>query len=91
MRAFLVTKRLEWVKKDAYLIESFLVVSLIIFDDESVDMVDILVESDELFIIDVVSVTVVDDSVFVLEQAVAKAITVSRKNADFAMFVSELE
>ncbi|MFD2933319.1 hypothetical protein [Spirosoma flavum] len=56
-------------------------------DDESPA---ILVES---LIIDVVSVTVVDDSVdsvFVLEQAVAKAIIERKKNADFAMLMLKL-
>lgn len=60
-----------------------MVVSLIIF----VESLIIVVES---LIMDVESVTIADDSVvsvFVLEQAVAKAIIESRKNADFAMFV----
>ena len=67
-----------------YLIESFLVVSLVMVDVESPA---IFVES---LIIEVESVTVVDvsvDSVLVLEQAVAKAIIESRRNADFAIFV----
>ena len=61
-----------------------MVVSLVMVDVESPA---IFVES---LIIEVESVTVVDvsvDSVLVLEQAVAKAIIESRKNADFAMFV----
>ena len=48
------------------------------------------VESDELPIVDELSVTVVDDSfvsVFVLVQAVAKAIIESRKKADFTMSI----
>ena len=57
----------------------------------SVDIVDVLspvmlVES--VLIVEVESVTVVADSVvsvFVLEQAVAKAIIDRRKNADFTM------
>ncbi|WP_461070272.1 hypothetical protein [Spirosoma horti] len=69
------------MKRD-YLIESFFVVSLIIVDEESLI---ILVES---LIIDVLSDTVVVDvvdSVFELEQAVAKAIIDRKKKADFAM------
>ncbi len=69
------------------MIESFLVVSLVMVDVESPA---VLVES---LIIDVESVTVVDDSVdsvFELEQAVAKAIIERRKNADFAMLMLEL-
>ncbi len=48
----------------------------------------ILVESEELLMVEVLSVTVavvLVDSVLVLEQAVAKAIIESRKKADFAM------
>ena len=62
---------------------SFMVVSLII-------LVESLIMVVESLIIAVVSVTVVDDSVdsvFVLEQAVASAITDSKKNADFFMVV----
>ena len=59
----------------------------------SVDIVDVLspvmlVES--VLIVEVESVTVVADSVvsvFVLEQAVAKAIIDRRKNADFTMII----
>lgn len=64
------------------MIESFFVVSLVIVDVESLV---VLVES---LIIDVLSDTVVVevvDSVFELEQAVAKAIIDRKKNADFAM------
>ncbi|AUD07097.1 hypothetical protein CWM47_00160 [Spirosoma pollinicola] len=67
--------------------ESFLVVSVVMVDVESPA---ILVVS---LIIEVVSVTVVDDvvdSVFVLEQAVAKAIIERKKNADFAMLMLKL-
>ena len=74
-------------KEIDYLIESFLVVSVIMVDVESPA---ILVVS---LIIEVVSVTVVDDvvdSVFVLEQAVAKAIIERKKNADFAMLMLKL-
>lgn len=49
-----------------------------------------LVESEEVPIVEVLSITVVEDSlvsVLVLEQAVAKAIIESRKKADFAMDV----
>ncbi len=49
-----------------------------------------LVESEEVPIVEVLSITVVEDSlvsVLVLEQAVAKAIIESRKKADFAMGV----
>lgn len=76
------------MKKKNYLIESFFVVSLIMVDVESPV---VLVES---LIIDVLSDTVVVDvvdSVFVLEQAVAKAIIDRRKNADFAMSLVELK
>ncbi|WP_240625654.1 hypothetical protein [Spirosoma pollinicola] len=69
------------------MIESFLVVSVVMVDVESPA---ILVVS---LIIEVVSVTVVDDvvdSVFVLEQAVAKAIIERKKNADFAMLMLKL-
>ncbi|NEU69934.1 hypothetical protein GK091_23845 [Spirosoma agri] len=66
--------------------ESFLVVSVAIV--ESLDMVDIEDESDDM--VELESVTVVDDSVdsvLVLEQAVASAIKESRKNADLAIIV----
>ena len=69
---------------------SFLVVSLIILVESLIILVESVILVEELFIIDVVSVTVVDDSVdsfFVLEQAVASAITESRKKADFFMVV----
>ncbi|GAB3782779.1 hypothetical protein GCM10028818_39350 [Spirosoma horti] len=78
LRGFVSIRRM---KRD-YLIESFFVVSLIIVDEESLI---ILVES---LIIDVLSDTVVVDvvdSVFELEQAVAKAIIDRKKKADFAM------
>ena len=55
---------------------------------ESLDMVDVDAESDD--IVELESVTVVDDSVdsvLVLEQAVASAIKERRKNADLAMIV----
>ncbi|GAB3720704.1 hypothetical protein GCM10028816_06900 [Spirosoma lituiforme] len=76
------------MKKNDYLIESFFVVSLIMVDVESLIVV---VESP---IVDALSDTVVADvvdSVFVLEQAVARAIIDSRKNADFAMSLVELK
>jgi hypothetical protein len=69
------------------LIESFFVVSVAIV--ESLDIVD--VESDDM--VELESVTVVDDSVdsvLVLEQAVVRASRESRKKADFAMFFNEL-
>ncbi|GAB3042147.1 hypothetical protein [Spirosoma pulveris] len=68
------------------MIESFFVVSLIMVDVESpvVDEVDI-VDVVSLIIVEVESDTVVVDSVFVLEQAVANAIIERMKNADFAM------
>ncbi len=62
---------------------SFMVVSLII-------VVESLIMVVESLIIAVVSVTVAADSVdsvFVLEQAVASAITDRKKNADFFMVV----
>jgi hypothetical protein len=68
--------------KEDYLMESFFVVSLVIVEVESPI---VLVES---LIIDVLSETVVVDvvdSVFELEQAVAKAIIDRKKKADFAM------
>jgi hypothetical protein len=64
------------------------VVSLIIVDDESVD---IFVESVDMVLIELLSETAVVDSVvsvFELEQAVARAIIERRKNADFAIFLS---
>lgn len=69
-----------------YLIESLRAVSLLIVDELLSPI--ILVESEELLMVEVLSVTVVVelvDSVLVLEQAVAKAIIESRKKADFAM------
>lgn len=66
--------------------ESLFVVSVVIV--VSVDMVD--AESDDIV---VESVTVVDDSVdsvFVLEQAVVRAIIESRKNAYLATIFIEL-
>ena len=75
-----------------YLIESLLAVSLVMVDEESLI---IFVESDDIvLIVELLSVTVVADSVvsvFVLEQAVAKAIIERRKNADFAMFLSRIK
>ena len=85
MRGFVVDTAM---KKSDYLIESFFVVSLIMVEEESVV---IFVES---LIIDVLSDTVVVDvvdSVFELEQAVAKAIIDRRKNADFAMSLVKLK
>lgn len=69
-----------------YLIESLRAVSLLIVDELLSPI--ILVESEELLMVEVLSVTVavvLVDSVLVLEQAVAKAIIESRKKADFAM------
>lgn len=48
---------------------------------DEVDIVDVV----SLIIVEVESDTVVVDSVFVLEQAVANAIIERMKNADFAM------
>ncbi|ADB38713.1 hypothetical protein Slin_2697 [Spirosoma linguale DSM 74] len=62
--------------------------SLIIVDVESPVLVDVDVVS--LIIVDVESDTVVVDSVFVLEQAVASAIIERMKNADFAMLSLKL-
>lgn len=84
MRVFVIIR----VTKKDYLIESFLVVSLVIVDVESPV---VLVES---LIIEVLSDTVVVDvvdSVFELEQAVAKAIIDRNKNADFAMSLVKLK
>ena len=59
----------------------------------SVDIVDVLsppIFVESVLIVEVESVTVVADSVvsvFVLEQAVAKAIIDRRKNADFTMII----
>ena len=67
------------------MIESFLVVSLDMVEVESV-----LIVVEPVLIVDVVSVTVAlesVDSVFVLEQADAKAIIDSRMNADFFMIL----
>jgi hypothetical protein len=69
---------------------SFLVVSLIIFAESLIMVAESPIVVLESLIIEVVSVTVVDDSVdsfFVLEQAVASAITDSKKKADFFMVV----
>jgi|GEM_PF-5068439 len=71
-----------------YLIESFFVVSVDMV--ESVDIVE--AESEDM--VEVESVTVVDDSVdsvFELEQAVVSAIIESRKNAYLAMIFIEIE
>ena len=76
--------------KDDYLIESRRAVSLLIVELESL----FIVEDESLFIIEVESVTDADVSVvsvFVLEQAVAKAIIAKTKNADFAMGYNEFE
>ncbi|GAB3696651.1 hypothetical protein GCM10027592_20010 [Spirosoma flavus] len=74
-------------RKDDYLIESFLVVSVDIIEVESPA---IFVESILIVEVDDESVTVVEVSVLSvleLEQAVASAIIASIKKADFAMVV----
>jgi hypothetical protein len=56
------------------------------------DVVSLIVLVESELMVEVLSDTVVVvDSVFVLEQAVAKAIIDSRKNADFAMCISKLD
>lgn len=78
---------MQKVKLSTYRVESLRAVSLDIVDEESLI---ILVESEDVPIVEVLSITVVEDSlvsVLVLEQAVAKAIIESRKKADFAMGV----
>jgi hypothetical protein len=70
-----------------YLIESFLVVSLIMVDVESPAIVEsvLMVEDESVTVVDVSVV-----SVLVLEQAVAKAIIDRTKNADFTIIVMNL-